>query len=199
MKILPLEYYHSTDVVALAQDLLGKVIRRTLPDGTRLEAEIVETEAYSVCERASHAYAYRHTKRTATMFLAGGHAYVYLCYGIHHLLNIVVNSVGAPEAVLIRGVRPLNHQEIIRQHRGVVGNRHVLTNGPGKLTQALAITRKLDAHPLIEPPLQILDNSKQFDPQDIVIGHRIGVDYAGEDAKRPWRFWVKDSPFVSRT
>ncbi len=181
------------DVVQLARELLGKHLH--FQD---MVVRIVETEAYRAPDdRACHAYQNNRTPRTETMYLPGGHAYIYLCYGIHHLFNIVTGPKDEAHAVLIRAVEPVKGLEIMRQRRKHPKKDQTLTNGPGKWTQAMGITRTLDATSLLEGPLALTEGLN-VDPDQIVERTRIGVDYAGECADRPWRFYMEGSKYVSK-
>lgn len=191
---LPRAFYVDPDVVKIAQKLLGKVVFTHI-DGIFTAGRIVETEAY--CgrnDRACHAFA-RRTARTEVMYGPGGQAYVYLCYGIHHLFNIVTNEAGLADAVLVRAVEPLIGLEEMQQRRGCVVPAR-LTKGPGTLSQALGIHTRHTGTDLLGDSIWIAEelHAKPFEMETDV---RIGVDYAGEDALLPWRFLIKDSPWVS--
>jgi DNA-3-methyladenine glycosylase len=197
--ILSLPFFQNPDVVSLARELIGKILV-TETERIRTSGIIVETEAYrGADDRACHAYNYRRTARTETMFRHGGHAYVYLCYGIHPLFNIVANSEGEPDAVLIRAVQPTEGIEWMRQRRPGV-NDAKLASGPGCLTKALGIDRKQNGKLLIPSEGTWLEENRGF-PEEFSIEARtrIGVDYAGEDAKRLWRFVMAGNPAVSRS
>lgn len=188
-KLLPKSFYENPDVVDASRKLLGKVICTTI-DSKFTSGIITETEAY--CgrnDKACHANNGLRTTRTEVMYGEPGHAYIYLCYGIHHLLNVVTNREGLADAVLIRAVRPLDGREILIERRNIKNEKN-LTNGPGKLTQALGITTDLNSTRLCEPPLWIEDRGILFNEEEINISPRIGVDYADEDALKPWRFFV---------
>lgn len=188
-KLLPKSFYANPEVVEVSQSLLGKVICTNI--GSEFTSGIItETEAY--CgrnDKACHANNGLRTDRTEVMYGEPGYAYIYLCYGIHHLLNVVTNQKGLADAVLIRAIRPLDGIEIIKERRGIK-NQNNLTNGPGKLAQALGITTDLNTTYLSEPPLWIEDRGILFDENEINTSPRIGVDYAEEDALKPWRFFV---------
>lgn len=188
-KLLPKSFYANPDVVDASRKLLGKVICTNF-DSEFTSGIITETEAY--CgrnDKACHANNGLRTTRTEVMYGEPGHAYIYLCYGIHHLLNVVTNKEGLADAVLIRAVRPLDGKGIMIERRDIKKEKN-LTNGPGKLTQALGITTDLNATSLSEPPLWIEDRGIEFDDNEVNISSRIGVDYAEEDALKPWRFFV---------
>ncbi len=188
-KLLPKSFYENPDVVEVSRKLLGKVICTNI-DSEYTSGIITETEAY--CgrnDKACHANNGLRTDRTEIMYGEPGHAYIYLCYGIHHLLNVVTNQKGLADAVLIRAIRPLDGIEIIEERRGVKNQKN-LTNGPGKLTQALGVSTELNKTYLSDPPLWIEDRGISFNEDEINISPRIGVDYAEEDALKPWRFFV---------
>lgn len=186
---LPRSFYLDDDVVAIARDLLGKVIVTQL-HGHRTAAIITETEAYAgVNDRASHAWNGRRTARTEVMFGQGGTAYVYLCYGIHHLFNVVTNVEGVPHAVLVRAVKPVEGTAIMRERRG--GN--LTTNGPGTLSIALGIRTAHTGTDLLGDAVWIEDRDIAVPRRHIIAGPRIGVDYAGKDALLPYRFRVAPS------
>jgi DNA-3-methyladenine glycosylase len=133
------------------------------------------------------------------MFLPGGHAYIYLCYGIHHLLNVVANAAGSPDAVLVRAVEPLAGVATMLERRRMQKRHARMTAGPACLTQAMAITTERDAVDLCDAsgPLWI-EAGHALDGASIAVGPRVGVGYAGEDAQLPWRFWENSNPWVSR-
>lgn len=185
------------DVVQHSRDLLGKVIVTHI-DGQRTESLIVETEAYRAPDdRACHAHLNRYTQRTKTMFEPGGTAYIYLCYGIHHLFNIITGPAGMAHAVLIRAVAPIAGWEVMQSRRARPRVDFQLTAGPGKLSQAIGLTRALNGVALdTHPDVWIEDRSVTFD--EIAAGPRIGIDYAGDYWKAvPWRFWWAGCPWVS--
>jgi len=189
---LPPSYYLQPDVVKIARDLIGKVlvtkINKQLTSGI-----ITETEAYNgIVDKASHAYGDRRTNRTETMYAHGGLAYVYLCYGIHRLFNVVTNAEDTPHAVLIRAIKPLKGTEIIKMRRGADSLKKGLCVGPGKVTQALGIDLIHNGTNLNGNTIWIEDQDIKIDKKKIKAGPRIGVDYAGEDAKLPYRFWVEE-------
>lgn len=186
------DFYLQDDVVALARTLIGKVLF-TYIDGRLTAGIITETEAYAgVVDKASHAYGGRRTNRTETMYAQGGTGYVYLCYGIHHLFNIVTNVEGTPHAVLIRGVKPLKGIDIIRERRKFPKNDKLLSAGPGTVSQALGILTKHDHTDLLGNTIWIEDHGIVVPNDKVKITPRIGVDYAGEDAKLPYRFFVSE-------
>jgi DNA-3-methyladenine glycosylase len=195
---IPLTFFHNPDVVTLARELIGKSLVTEM-EGIRSSGIIVETEAYrGADDRACHAYNYRRTTRTETMFKAGGHAYVYLCYGIHPLFNIVTNLEGEPDAVLIRAVQPTDGIEWMRERRPRVKDLK-LGSGPGCVTKALGIDRTQNAKQLIPSEgIWLEENTLAPIEFSVEARTRIGVDYAGEDAKRLWRFVMTGNPCVSK-
>lgn len=187
-KILPDSFYQRNDVVLIAKELLGKALFSYIDD-VLTGGMIIETEAYRGPEdRACHAFNHRRTPRTEVMFHQGGIAYVYLCYGMHNMLNIVTAISGIPHAVLIRAMTPTHGLEIMRQRRKKIRVDRQLTNGPGSVCQALGITRHHNGHSLQGPSLWIENSDLALDPSHIMATARIGIDYAGPDAKLPWRF-----------
>lgn len=187
-------FYLIDSVTEVAKQLLGKVLCTKI-NGSVLSGKIVETEAYSYKEKACHAYNSRHTKRTEVLFMEGGTAYVYLCYGIHNLFNVVTNREGVAEAVLIRALEPIDNISIMQENRNVLKNT-ALTSGPGKLSEAMGIDLNHNRQPLTSNDIWIEDRNLVTD--HIEETPRIGVAYAMEDALLPWRFIEKGSPFVSK-
>ncbi|MGB8193994.1 MAG: DNA-3-methyladenine glycosylase [Chitinophagaceae bacterium] len=195
--ILDRSFYDRTDVVKIAKQLLGKILI-TWFDNQFTAGRIVETEAYNgPVDKASHAYGGRRTARTEVMFGQPGTAYVYLCYGIHHLFNVVTNKAGIPHAVLVRAVEPLHGIDIMldRTHKQILDN--TLTRGPGNVSKALGIYTSHTGLDLLESNLVIVEDQFRVKKPAIGITTRIGVDYAGIDALLPYRFIVKDNPYVS--
>jgi DNA-3-methyladenine glycosylase len=190
-------FYQRTDVVKIARELLGKGLFTDI-DGVVTGGLIVETEAYSWKERGSHAYGARKTNRNAIMFEKGGYAYVYLCYGMYNLFNVVTNREGVADAVLIRGLEPIRGLAEMELRRGPVRNPFHLTSGPGKLTKAMGIDRKMNGKFLLDSEVWLEDVGVKIGPAKIEASPRIGIDYAGEDAKLPWRFTIKGNKWISR-
>lgn len=196
--ILPHSYYLSNDVVAISRDLLGKYLFTNI-DGAVTGGMIVETEAYNgIIDRASHAFGNRRTPRTQTMFEEGGRAYVYLCYGIHEMFNIVTAVEGTPHAILIRGIEPTVGLDIMQFRRNMSVIKPTITAGPGSVAKALGISRKINGYSMLSDTIWVEDQAVQFNDADIKAGPRIGVAYAGEDALLPYRFYVKGNPYVSK-
>lgn len=189
-------FYERTNVVKIARELLGKCLVADV-SGVRTGGVIVETEAYSWKERGCHAYGGRMTERNRIMFASGGHAYVYLCYGIHHLFNVVTNQADVADAVLIRALEPTMGVEHMKQRRGRLTNAFHLTSGPGKLTKAMGIDRSFNGKYLPNSDVWIEDTGIAVPASRIVASKRIGIDYAGADADLPWRFTIRDNPWVS--
>lgn len=192
--MLKASYYLNTDVVFLAKDLIGKTLCTRI-NGVLTCGIITETEAYAgVNDKASHAYNGRRTNRTETMYSKGGVSYVYLCYGIHKLFNIVTNIKDNPQAILIRAIYPTVGIDEIVKRRGIKFSA-TLCVGPGKVSQALGIDLLHDKVSLIGKEIWLQDDDIKINPGDIHVGPRIGVDYAGEDAKLPFRFWTTNYDF----
>jgi DNA-3-methyladenine glycosylase len=199
LNILPKSFYLEGDVVHISKKLLGKIIVTDIDNHVTF-SRIVETEAYDGrMDKACHAYPNRKTPRTEVMFKEGGRSYVYLCYGIHYLFNIVTHAENVPNAVLLRAVEPIVGVEAMINRRKIHSQIN-LTNGPGKLANALGITRGLNDVVLYDglSPIFIAEEKEKEYKPEIVQTTRIGVDYAEEDALLPWRFYVKESPYVSR-
>ena len=198
MSKLPYSFYQHTDVNQLAIQLLGKHLC-TFIDGILATGIIVETEAYNgVEDKASHAYGGRFTDRTKIMYDQGGMSYVYLCYGIHHLFNVVTAPKGIPHAVLIRGLEPVNGLDVMLHRRSKPVLKPALTAGPGALAKAMGINKDLNAKDLCGDEIWIEDHGVIVQNEDIVAGPRIGVDYAGDHALLPWRYYIKGNRFVSK-
>jgi DNA-3-methyladenine glycosylase len=190
-------FYLHPDVVEVSRRLLGKVLVTTF-NGSVTAGKIVETEAYAgVDDRASHAFGSRRTDRTRIMYAAGGVCYVYLCYGIHHLFNVITSRENVPHAVLIRALEPLNGIDVMLERRGLHRVQRNLTGGPGLLTQAMGISSRHNGTDLTGNTIWIEDRNFTVDPAEIICSNRVGVDYAGKDAGQPWRFRLKDNPFTS--
>ena len=190
-------YYMNPDVAGIAKDLLGKLLWSNI--GNELTAGIiVETEAYcGATDSACHAYPDKRTNRTEVMYESGGLAYVYLVYGMHHLFNIVTNTGGNADAVLVRAIEPVEGLEIMKLRRGIDNNNKLLTGGPARLTQALGITVANNKTNLQDDKIW-LSEGNDICNKIVVATTRIGIDYAGEDAQLPWRFYIKGNKFVSK-
>ncbi len=196
--VLKETFYTRSDLLQIARELLGMVIVTDL-DGVVTAGRIVETEAYAgVADRASHAFGGRRTLRTEVMYAHGGVAYVYLCYGIHHLFNVVTNQRDIPHAVLIRGVEPVEGIPAMLARRKQAVLKSQLTAGPGALSKALGISTLHTGLSLTGPRIRIEDRGLAPGSGQIVATTRIGVDYAGTDALLPYRFYIQANPYVSR-
>jgi DNA-3-methyladenine glycosylase len=191
-------YYHSDNVVALSKDLLGKYLF-TCIDGVTTGGYIVETEAYNgVIDKASHAFGNRQTPRTEVMFRQGGIIYVYLCYGIHEMLNIVTSVKGHAQAILIRAINPTDGIDVMLFRRNMLVAKPNITMGPGSVAKALGISRDINAFSLQSDTIWIEDRGLVFPDESIASVPRVGVSYAAEDALLPYRFYVKGNPYVSK-
>jgi DNA-3-methyladenine glycosylase len=197
MKKLPLSFYLRDDVVQISRDLLGKVLVTSF-HGKRTSGRIVETEAYEgEKDRASHAFRGM-TPRTEVMFGEGGRAYVYLCYGIHQMFNIVSGKTGTPHAILIRGVEPLEGIDIMLDRTGKKQLDYTLTSGPGKVGKAFGFHTSQCGLLLNSKELYIADDGFELPASMIVTSPRIGVEYAGEHAEWHYRFYIKGNKYVSK-
>lgn len=197
MKKLPLSFYDRTDVVQIAKELLGKVVVTHIND-RYTSGRIVETEAYVAhVDKASHAFEGRRTARNEHMYSPPGTAYIYICYGIHHMLNVVTNKEGVPDAVLIRAVEPLEGIDIMLERTGKKKADFSLTRGPGNAGKALGIFRHMSGIYLTDNQIYLCDDGFKVKESEIGVSKRIGVDSAGPDAELPYRFFVKNNPYVS--
>lgn len=196
-KKLKKSFFLQDDVISISKDLLGKFIITNI-NGYTTSGMIVETEAYKGPEdKASHAYNNKRTPRTETMFKTGGIAYIYLCYGMHHLFNIVTNKSNIPHAVLIRAIEPIDGINTMLTRRNFKQIKKQLTAGPGILTKALGISIKHNGISLLEDKIWIEDRGISFTDNEIIKSPRVNIAYAKEHAKLPWRFRVKKSPWTS--
>lgn len=194
---LTAEFYRRSDVVKISKALLGKIIVTRI-DGITTAARITETEAYNgIFDRASHAYNNRRTARTEVMYQNGGLAYVYLCYGVHYLFNVVTNKPDIPNAVLVRAAEPVYGEEWMHTRFDVEQKPYTITRGPGKVCRALGINKTHTGMDLRGDEIFIVSDGTSVKKEAIVTTPRIGVDYAGADALLPYRFYIKDNPFVS--
>ena len=192
-KLLPPSFYLRPDVIAVSRELLGKILCTDI-DGRHTAMVITETEAYAgVTDRASHAYGDRRTRRTEPLYGPGGMAYVYLCYGIHHLFNVVTNVSGVPHAVLVRAGEPHYGLSTMLDRRSKSHADRSLLAGPGSVARALGITTALTGSSLFDGPIRIEDHGLEVDEDSIITGPRVGIEYAGEDTHRPYRFRLEAS------
>ncbi len=191
---LPQSFYQRSNVVQVAKELIGKILVTSVND-VLTSGMIVETEAYSFKERGCHAYK-GPTERNKVMFEKGGISYVYLCYGMHHLFNVVTNQSGKADAVLIRALEPIQGMDLMMERMNVNTIKRI-TSGPGKLTKALGIIKSWNGVDLVSDQVWIEEGEKVA-ASKIKADARIGIDYAGEDALLPWRFSIKDNKWVSK-
>ncbi len=197
LKVLNENFYQRKDVVKIANELLGKIIV-TFFDDRLTAARITETEAYNgIIDKASHAYNNRRTKRTGVMYADGGTAYVYLCYGIHHLFNIVTNVKNIPHAVLIRSAEPITGIDTMLERTNKKKPDNTLTTGPGNVSKALGIYTHHTGVDLKGKNFFIADDGFKISKNNIIATPRIGVDYAAEDALLPYRFFIKGNAYIS--
>ena len=192
------EFYLRNDVIQLSKDLLGKFLI-TNKNGIVTGGMITEVEAYAgVTDKASHAFGGRRTPRTEIMFAEGGFGYVYLCYGIHHLFNVVTNEKDIPHAILVRAIEPIIGIEEMLKRRNKINLQPNLTSGPGSMSEALGIKVNDLGIDLTGEEIFIEDRGIKISTKEIVSTKRIGVDYAGNDALRNYRFYIKGNKFISR-
>lgn len=190
-------FYDRKDVVKIARELLGKILV-TQWDGIRSSGRIVETEAYvGVNDRASHAFGGRRTARSEDLYGPPGTAYVYICYGMHHLFNVITNKKDIPHGVLIRALEPLEGVDQMLMRTGKPIADFTLTKGPGNLSRALGIYKLQSGKNLFSEEIFIEDDGLRYNKNQIGITSRIGVESAREDAELPYRFIVKGNPYVS--
>ncbi|MFT3908754.1 MAG: DNA-3-methyladenine glycosylase [Ferruginibacter sp.] len=198
MKKLPLSFYDRKDVLQIAKELLGKVVVSKI-EGKITTGRIVETEAYvALVDRASHTFGGRRTPRNEHMYGAPGTAYIYICYGMHQMLNVVTNKKEIPDAVLIRAIEPMQGTEIMLQRTGKPKVDYTLTKGPGNVGKALGISKKHSGLLLLDNEIYICEDKQSAVPEnEIGKSKRIGVESAGADALLPYRFYIKGNKFVS--
>lgn len=195
---LDAQFFSRTDTVDVAREMLGKLLVVRDESGERVSGMIVEVEAYcGIEDRGAHSYGGRRTARNEVTYGRGGHAYVFFIYGMYYQLNFVLGPVDHPHVLLIRAVEPVEGIDVMRERRGPMKDTN-LTSGPGKLCIAFNIDRSLNGEDLIEGDKIWVQDHRSFSADGIAVGKRIGIDYAGEDAHLPWRFWVRDNSFVSK-
>jgi DNA-3-methyladenine glycosylase len=197
---LSLEFYTRPNTLKVARELLGKrLVVPSVTDGQRVSGRIVEVEAYMGPEdKGAHSYNNRRTPRTEVMYSAGGVAYVYFIYGMYYQFNVVVNTRDVPHAVLVRAAEPEEGLQVMLERRRTVKKETEIASGPGKLTIAFGLDRTYNGEDLTGERVWIEDAGRTLRASQIASGPRIGIDYAEEYAARPWRFWIKDNPHVSR-
>jgi DNA-3-methyladenine glycosylase len=176
---------------------LGKVLCTNF-DGKLTSGIIVETEAYSQSEKACHAFGGKRTPRTEVFYNDGGLSYVYLCYGIHYLFNIITNDADTADAVLVRAIEPIDGVDIMLQRRGMTKMEYRIAAGPGSVSKALGLTKHHNGIDLTEDHIWVEKRGIRYTDDQIIASPRVGVDYAGDDAFLPWRYRVKDNPWVSK-
>ena len=196
MPKLKKEFYERSNVFLISRELLGKVIYTNF-DEKLTSGMIVETEAYAgETDKASHAYGGRKTNRTKIMYESGGIAYIYLCYGMHHLFNIVTNKKNIPHAILIRAIEPLSGINTMLKRRNKNNIDFSLTSGPSRLTNALGITMNENSLSLLNDLIWIEDQKNILD-NDVISSPRVGIPYAQEYVHSLWRFRIKNNPWTS--
>lgn len=197
MKKVPLSFYNRKDVVKIARELLGKIIVTNF-NGKITSGKIVETEAYiGIVDKASHAFSGKRTAKNEHMYSAAGTAYVYICYGMHQMLNIVTNEKEIPDAVLIRAIEPVEGIEIMMQRTGKKKSDKTITRGPGNVGKALGIFKHHSGLFLLDEEIYLLDSNEEIADEKIGTSKRIGVESAGADALLPYRFYLKGNKYVS--
>lgn len=197
MKKIGISFYKRDDVLLIAKELLGKILV-TKWNGIITSGRIVEVEAYNgINDKASHSFGGRRTKRNEIMYADGGVVYVYLCYGIHHLFNVVTNSKETPHAILIRALEPIKGIDEMLRRVGKNKLDTTLTRGPGNLSKALGLFSFHSGQSLLGKDLFIVSDDFVYKKNEIIASPRIGVDFAGKDALLPYRFYIKGNPFVS--
>lgn len=190
-------FYTQADTLGIAQALLGKKLVTTF-DGITTSGIICETEAYcGIEDRGCHAYNNRFTERTKVMYNEGGVSYVYICYGIHYLFNVVTHNAGEPHAILIRAIEPLEGIEFMLGRRKLQKYSKNIGAGPGLVTQCLGITTKHNGLSLMGQAIRICD-AEPIDPKKIIASPRVGMNFSGLYKLIPWRFRIADSPFTSK-
>ena len=197
MKKLSLSFYQRKDVVAIAKELIGKIVVTNI-DGKITSGRIVETEAYVAhIDKASHAYKGKRTNRNEAMYAAAGTVYVYICYGLHNMLNIVTNDMNVPDAILIRALEPINGIDTMLERTSKKILDNTLTKGPGNVAKAMGVSKNISGLLLGKEQINILKNNFIIPENQIGTSKRIGIDNAGEDALLPYRFYLKGNRFVS--
>ncbi len=194
---VPLSFYDRKDVIQIAKELLGKILVTGF-DGIITSGRIVETEAYvGFIDKASHSFGGRRTARNEHMYSAPGTAYIYICYGMHQMMNIVTNKKGIPDAVLIRALEPLEGIDSMLKRTGKSRLDYTLTRGPGNVGKALGIFKSYSGLSLLGNKIYLLDDNYSAVNQAIGISKRIGVEGAGSDSLLPYRFYVSGNKYVS--
>jgi DNA-3-methyladenine glycosylase len=197
MKKLPIQFYERADVILIAKELIGKIIV-TKFNGLITSGRIVETEAYiGLTDRASHSFGGKRTARNEHMYAPAGIAYVYICYGMHQMFNIVSNAKDIPDAVLIRAVEPIEGIDIMLKRTGKPKADNTLTKGPGNVAKALGISKIHSGINLLKNEIYIAADGFKIAEASIGVSRRIGVEGSGDAALLPYRFYIKGNRFVS--
>lgn len=197
MKKLPVTFYNRKDVVQIARELLGKIVVTKI-EGVTTSGRIVETEAYvAMIDKASHAFGGKRTSRNEHMYASAGTAYVYICYGMHQMLNVVTNEKDIADAVLIRAIEPIEGVTVMLERTGKGKADYTLTRGPGNVGKALGIFKHHSGLQLMHDLIYLMDDGYLVQAEMIGISPRIGVDSAGEDALLPYRFFIRGNNYVS--
>ena len=197
MKKLPIQFYKRADVILIARELIGKIIVTNV-NGQITSGRIVETEAYiGLTDRASHSYGGKRTARNEHMYAEAGTVYVYICYGMHHLFNVVCNKKDIPDAVLIRAVEPLSGIDIMLERSGKIRPGSSITKGPGNAAKALGISKNHSGISVLQDQIYIADDGYIVEQNCIGISSRIGIGNTGDAVLKPYRFYVKGNRFVS--
>lgn len=197
MKRLPRSFYDRTDVLLITKELIGKVVRTNI-NGEITSGRIVEAEAYAgVTDRASHAFNGRRTAKNEQMYSPAGTVYMYICYGMHMMLNIVTNKKDVPDAILVRALEPLEGVDVMLARTGKSSLDYTLTKGPGKVAKALGLSKLQSGLEFGAEAIDLLDDGFRLDEEAIGTSKRIGVDSAGEAAEYPYRYYLKGNKYVS--
>jgi len=194
---LLIDFYDRKNVVQIAKELIGKIVITNF-NGLRTSGRIVETEAYTgLNDKASHAYNGKRTVRNEHMYAQPGTSYVYICYGIHQMFNVVTNERDIPDAVLIRALEPLEGIDVMLERSGKERLDHTLTRGPGNVAKALGMNKSHSGVSLTGDEMFIASDEMLIVEDSIGVSKRIGVDYAEEDASLLYRFFIKGNKYVS--
>ncbi|MBK8522419.1 MAG: DNA-3-methyladenine glycosylase [Ferruginibacter sp.] len=197
MKKLTTQFYKRTDVLLIAKELIGKILVTDF-NGVITSGRIVETEAYiGLTDKASHSFGGKRTTRNEHMYADAGIAYVYICFGMHHLFNVVTNAANIPDAVLIRAVEPIAGIDAMLTRTGKTKLDNSLTKGPGNAAKALGISKVHSGINLRKNEIYIADDGFKITETEIGISRRIGVEGSGDAAILPYRFYIRGNVFVS--
>lgn len=197
MNKLAIDFYKRTDVVEIAKELVGKILVTNF-NGKITTGRIVETEAYcGITDKASHAFGGRRTPRNEHMYAGAGTVYVYICYGMHHMLNVVTNEKNIPDAILVRAIEPIDGIETMMVRTGKSQPGNTITRGPGNLAKAMGIKKAASGISFLSDEIFLASDGFLPGASGIASSKRIGVDYAGTDSLLPYRFYLKGNKFVS--